>query len=100
MLVRQNSCDVMANGFDLDNGGNCTPPAETYTCGSRVCRNNMEYCVQTVSDVAGTPDTYDCVAVPGSCTGMTDCACFDSSVPCSDMCTNTGGNFFLVCPGG
>ncbi len=100
MLVRQNSCDVMANGFDLDNNGSCTPAAETYICGSRVCRDGMEYCVHNTSDVAGTPDTYDCVALPASCMGMTTCDCFDTSVACSDMCAFADGNFTLTCPGG
>jgi len=99
-LVYMNGCAGMEEGFDLDNNGACTPPAETFTCGSRVCRLAMEYCVIQVSDIGGEPDTYGCEMLPASCSGSADCSCFDAGVACADMCAVDGGNFTLTCPGG
>jgi hypothetical protein len=99
-LVWGKECLVYMNGNDINNNGSCEAASETYICGSRACRDGMEYCQVSTSDVAGEPDVYECVALPSSCSGMTDCACFDSGVACSDMCMNTDGNFFLTCPGG
>lgn len=99
-LVWPNECSAYMGGKDINNAGTCTPPAETYNCGSRVCRTGMEYCVRSVSDVGGEPDTYDCVTLPGACTGMTDCACFPAATPCVDMCAYADGHFTITCPGG
>jgi hypothetical protein len=100
MFVFVNPCAGMMGGQDLNNGATCTPPAETFACGSRICRSAMEYCVHSVSDVGGTADGYTCETLPASCATSTDCGCFEATVACSDMCTVADGNFTLTCPGG
>ena len=53
--------------------------------------------MHTMTDVGGTADGYDCMALPAGCSA---CACL-SSVPCGDMCAaSAAGDLTVTCLGG
>ncbi len=99
-LIFMNGCMAQMGGYDLNNNATCTPPAETFACGHRVCRQNMEYCQRTTSDVGGMADEYTCINLPSGCSGSVSCACVASET-CGDMCeASADGDLTVTCPGG
>ncbi|WP_428262324.1 hypothetical protein [Haliangium sp.] len=97
--VYANECGAEQAGVDIANEGGCTPPAGTFACGSRFCLEAAEYCEIQRADVAGEPDTFACKLMPSACGGTPSCACMTGE-PCGADCSESGGNFTLVCPGG
>lgn len=95
-----NECGAYAGGVDVSVLGNCPPPPDTFACGSKFCDGTFQYCLHSVSDVGGIPDSYSCEPIPAGCASKATCACVKQQ-PCGDWCTTDGaGNVTLTCPGG
>jgi hypothetical protein len=66
----------------LPDAGISDAGTRSFDCGPEVrCDAVTTYCVRSVSDVAGIPDSYTCEEYPATCTG---CACLGG-----DECTGT-----------
>lgn len=58
------------------------PPCTSFECGPELrCAAEREYCAHTLSDVAGTPDAYECLPLPTDCH---DCSCMPSPEACEE----------------
>lgn len=66
-----------ALGFDVsDDLAPCL--GGTFTCGDKTCKDYVEFCRTFSGGPAPGNTTYECVAVPGTCsTGIGDCSCID-----------------------
>jgi hypothetical protein len=95
-----NTCEAAVAGIDVSTAGGCEPPEQQFGCGPRFCRGADQYCRRDVSDVAGIPDEYRCVALPASCGAAPSCACLALET-CGDSCVaDAAGNLSVTCPGG
>lgn len=98
-MVYGNSCDAAAAGYDINNWG-CTAPPGQFACGAHFCNHGLDYCQRQVSDVAGYPDEYQCIALPAACGATATCPCL-AAEPCGTNCTTGApGDLTLTCPGG
>jgi hypothetical protein len=97
--VYDNECLAQQAGLDVDDQGACKPPANMFACGALFCALADEYCRRTISDVAGFPDDWACLALPAACGAAPTCACLTRE-PCGQDCQETGGGLRLTCPGG
>lgn len=94
-----NACAANSGGQDVGAGG-CAPPQGTFTCGTAFCDVASQYCLLSVSDVGGIPNSYDCLPLPAGCTSPVSCSCLEL-VPCGMWCSvNDQGHVTLTCPGG
>jgi hypothetical protein len=102
-MVYSNACEAAAAGQDVNDGGGCTAPERTFSCGSAFCSlmpTTLQYCQREVSDVGSMPDTYTCLSAPRTCSRLPLCRCL-SGVPCGDMCmVSAEGGQIVTCPGG
>ena len=101
-MVYSSECLANLAGHDVNNSGGCPAPAGAFNCGKTFCTTGQQYCVRSVSDVGGTPDDYDCDALPAACMMATppSCDCLTLE-PCGDLCEVTApGGLQLTCPGG
>jgi hypothetical protein len=95
--------------------GSCVCPAAStgkFACGSQSCTAYAQYCVKSLSDVDGVPDTYFCAPLPNGCFGQLatpncDClagvACGCGTAAWCGWTCNTGpdpGALMVTCPGG
>jgi hypothetical protein len=95
-----NGCDAQAAGADASNLGGCMAPAGQFSCGAHFCPTDLSYCEETLSDVGGTPSSYQCKSLPAGCGSSHDCACLLTSVPCGSTCVLTSENASMVVCGG
>jgi len=101
-MTYPSACLANLAGFDVNNSGGCPAPGGSFSCGKTFCTTGQEYCVRSVSDVGGTPDSYGCKALPPACVMATppSCDCLKAE-PCGDICDVTApGGLQLTCPGG
>jgi hypothetical protein len=97
--VYPTDCAAQMAGQDVADAGGCTPAAGEFACGHLFCTAADDYCRRSVSDVAGIPDDWACIALPGGCGATPDCTCLAGET-CGDMCAASGDGFVLTCPGG
>ncbi|MFO0762504.1 MAG: hypothetical protein U0359_39055 [Byssovorax sp.] len=99
-MVYSSPCDAAAAGKDVNNNGGCAAPPGLFPCGPGFCNKTMEYCQKTLTDVGGTPDSYQCVPVPAGCGSAPSCGCL-GNVPCGPSCVVVpDGGLIVTCGGG
>lgn len=103
-MVYSNDCAAATAGVDISTISSCPPPMVTqFQCGHIFCDTMTQYCHKTTADVFNTPDSYSCVALPNSCTGLApSCDCIGDvcGAPIPGACEPSGGGFKVTCPGG
>ncbi|MFN0250721.1 MAG: hypothetical protein ACKV2T_27825 [Kofleriaceae bacterium] len=87
-VVHSNVCDANGAGTDVSAIGSCPVPAGEFTCGFRTCDLSNEFCLRTVSDRSGEPDSFSCMPLPAGCTS---CGCMTDE-PCGDFCDGTAAS--------
>jgi hypothetical protein len=98
--IHDNECDAHKAGVDVNDSGFCKAPAGMFACGAHFCTLGSYYCQVTGSDVGGTPDSFQCAALPAGCGAMPTCACLDPGF-CGGTCSATpDGGLKIFCPGG
>lgn len=97
--VYSNACDAQLQGKDVQLLGGCEPPAEMFACGAEFCSVAESYCQIQISDVAGIPNSYECLPLPANCGADPTCTCL-SDLACGNACQESGGGLTLTCPGG
>lgn len=98
--VQSNECTAYSSGSDLNASGACAPPSGEFACGEIFCAVGTQYCLASLSDVGGSPDTFSCKAIPSSCGTPADCACL-ANEPCGTQCqADAAGNLTITCAGG
>lgn len=96
----ENACDAAAKGVDVSTVGGCKTPKGYFACGPTFCPTGMAYCMHSVSDVGGEPDSYSCRELPTACGSAPSCACL-AGVPCGESCAaDPGGTLTVTCLGG
>lgn len=100
--VYGNACLANAAGVDVAADG-CTPPPDTFQCGTGFCETATELCTVTGNDTASPPPFfYSCGALPAACAGVPascDCAA-DTATGCGGTCEEVDGGVIIHCPGG
>jgi hypothetical protein len=103
-MVHGNDCEAAGAGTDVSNAGGCTDPTGTFACGPTFCAKNQQYCMKTLSDVPGLPDSYLCGSLPTECFQGTppSCPCIDGvcGAPMQNCSESPAGDLTVVCPGG
>lgn len=100
-VVYTNDCEAQSLGLDVHVPSDCATPDGYFVCGYKFCDPTESYCVLATSDVGGTPDSYQCTALPQACGDAPSCDCLVDE-PCADFsCEPTAdGGLQIICPGG
>lgn len=67
-----------------------------FSCGGLRCQPHIQYCDHVVSDVAGEPDTFRCLAFPDNCPAS--CSCFAANP--GQSCVDDGAGDIVLTLGG
>lgn len=93
--IYSSECDANRSGFDINAHGTCEVPAGQFACGTTRCTIATQYCRRQPHTQG--PDTFNCLALPTTCSGNAGCPCLESQ-PCGKLCAGTAaGGMTLTC---
>ena len=95
--VYSSPCVAASAGQDISEGGGCTGPTGTFTCGPRFCVKGMQFCERRAPAAGAATGTYTCMALPAACGTAPTCACL-SGVSCAACSPSAAGDLTTACP--